>query len=82
MELALRRIPVPHLLAMFSRLLFDLRNNRSGFPDLITFPADAGYTMVEVKGPGDQLQNNQKRWIKAFTANLIPFKLARVEWVV
>jgi hypothetical protein len=81
MELALRRIPVAHLLAMFSRLMFDLRNNRSGFPDLITFPVDAGYCMVEVKGPGDQLQNNQKRWIKAFTANLIPFKLARVEWV-
>lgn len=89
MELALTRIPLSHLLAMFSRMLFDLRNNRSGFPDLITFPAKAGegdacrgeYSMVEVKGPGDQLQPNQRRWIKAFTANRIPFKLARVKWV-
>jgi len=84
LELALDCIPVTHLLAMFRRLLFDLRNNRSGFPDLICFNRDREsqnrYLMVEVKGPGDQLQNNQKRWIKAFTAQRIPFQLARVIW--
>jgi hypothetical protein len=37
--------------------------------------------MVEVKGPGDKLQNNQKRWIKTFSSNEIPFQLAHVSWV-
>jgi hypothetical protein len=85
MELALRHIPLDHLLVMFSRMIFDLRKNRSGFPDLIAFrqekSTDYSYEMVEVKGPNDQLQLNQKRWIKTFTAAGIPFKLAKLSWV-
>jgi len=88
LDLALTRIPGRDLLAMFSRMLFDLRSNCSGFPDLINFPNKCGcespndrnYEMVEVKGPGDKLQLNQKRWIKAFSSNHIPFKLVSVEW--
>lgn len=88
LDIALTRIPGRHIMAMFSRLLFDLRSNRSGFPDLIYFPeigdnqcgSSGTYQMIEVKGPGDQLQHNQKRWIKAFAENDIPFKLAKVKW--
>ena len=85
LELALTCIPYTDLLVIFRRLLFDLRNNRSGFPDLICFNCDEknghSYLMVEVKGPGDKLQNNQKRWIKTFSSNEIPFQLAHVSWV-
>ena len=79
-ELALQRIPHPHWLAIFNRILFDLRNNRSGFPDLIVFPADGDYLLVEVKGPGDTLQKNQQRWMQYFSEHDIPHMLARVSW--
>ncbi len=39
--------------------------NRAGLPDLIQFwPAQRRYRMVEVKGPGDRLQDNQLRWLQ------------------
>jgi hypothetical protein len=38
---------------------------RAGFPDLIQFwPHEARYRMVEVKGPGDRLQDNQRRFLE------------------
>jgi hypothetical protein len=41
-----------------------VKDNRTGFPDLIQFwPAERRYDMIEVKGPGDRLQDNQLRWI-------------------
>ncbi|MCP4488952.1 MAG: VRR-NUC domain-containing protein [Gammaproteobacteria bacterium] len=79
-ELALQRINYKHWMAIFERILRDLRNNRSGFPDLILFPADAGYRLIEVKGPGDRLQNNQQRWMAFFAEHDIPHALARVSW--
>ncbi|MCP4433787.1 MAG: VRR-NUC domain-containing protein, partial [Gammaproteobacteria bacterium] len=81
-ELALQRIPHDHWLKIFERLLTDLRNNRSGFPDLIVFPPENGYLLVEVKGPGDSLQKNQQRWMQYFAENNIPHLLARVNWRV
>jgi len=80
LEFALCRIPNQPVIHMFRRMLRDLRNNRSGFPDLVSFPDRGGYELIEVKGPGDQLQLNQKRWIKAFNEYQVPFSLARVEW--
>lgn len=79
-ELALQRISFAHWISIFERLLRDIRNNRSGFPDLILFPADGGYELVEVKGPGDSLQKNQKRWMAYFSQKGIPHSVARVSW--
>lgn len=79
-QLALQRIPHAHWLKIFQRLLLDLRNNRSGFPDLIVFPVDGDYLLVEVKGPGDTLQKNQRRWMQYFDQNNIPHCVARVNW--
>lgn len=79
-ELALKRIDFSHWMAIFDRLLQDLRNNRSGFPDLILFPAQHGYELIEVKGPGDTLQKNQKRWMAYFSQREIPHSVARVSW--
>ena len=79
-ELALQRIEFSHWIAIFQRILKDLRNNRSGFPDLVLFPAQGGYELIEVKGPGDTLQKNQKRWMAYFAQNNIPHSIAQVSW--
>ena len=79
-RLALERIEHTHWRSVFERILQDLRNNRAGFPDLVHFPAEGGYCLVEVKGPGDSLQRNQQRWMQHFEAQGIPHCLARVSW--
>ncbi len=79
-ELALQRIDFDHWLAIFNRILKDLRNNRAGFPDLILFPPDKGYVLIEVKGPGDKLQKNQQRWMQYFDQHDIPHQVAQVSW--
>lgn len=79
LELALDKIPVDHYIAIFSRMLQDLKNNTSGFPDLVLFNND-GYELVEIKGPGDKIQKNQERWFRYFHANGIPANLTHVEW--
>jgi len=79
-RLALERIDYLHWRAVFDRILRDLRNNRSGFPDLAHFPPAGGYRLIEVKGPGDSLQKNQQRWMQYFQQHGIPHQLARVTW--
>ena len=79
-QLALERIDHAHWCAIFERILQDLRNNRSGFPDLVYFPGSGGYCLVEVKGPGDSLQKNQQRWMQYFQAHGIVHRLDRVSW--
>ncbi|PXB94087.1 nuclease, partial [Pseudomonas aeruginosa] len=65
LEQALDCLPAAHLRAWFERLLEDIPGNRAGLPDLIQFwPAQRRYRMVEVKGPGDRLQDNQLRWLQ------------------
>lgn len=80
-ESAVRVIPAAHLLAVFERLLFDPRENRRGFPDLIALGPKAGdYRLIEVKAPGDALQDSQKRWLRFFARQGIPAEVARVRW--
>jgi len=79
-ETSLSRIPTLDLRLIFERLLLDLQNNRSGFPDLIVFPADDEYCLIEIKGPGDKLQNNQKRWFRFFKDSGIPAKILNIIW--
>lgn len=81
LALALALIPREKLIAIWRRILFDPKANRSGFPDLIALDPDRGYRMIEVKGPGDQLQQNQKRWLRFFAEQDIPFSVLRVEWL-
>ncbi len=78
---ALQVVPREHLFAIWERQLFDPRENRNGFPDLIALGEKPGeYRMIEVKGPGDRLQDNQKRWLRYFAANGIPASVAWVKW--
>ena len=78
---ALDCIPGAHLRAFFERLLLDLRENRSGLPDLIQFwVPEKRYRMIEVKGPGDRLQDNQQRWMQFCLENRFPVAVCHVRW--
>jgi hypothetical protein len=79
LEQAIKAIPVNHLVKIFERLLVDIKNNRSGFPDLILF-LDGGYKLVEIKGPGDRLQKNQARWFRYFYQQGIPAEVVDVTY--
>lgn len=82
LELALQCIAAAHLRACFTRLLRDLKANRAGMPDLIQFyPQEQRYRMIEVKGPGDRLQDNQKRWLSFAAEHGIAVEVCYVRWV-
>nr|WP_319556481.1 VRR-NUC domain-containing protein [uncultured Vibrio sp.] len=76
-ELALTTIPTSMLIALFEIQLSDLKLYRNGMPDLIAFK-DEQFEWIEVKGPGDKLQDNQWRWIKEFHRLNVPFSVCYV----
>ena len=81
LEQALAHVPAAHLKACFERLLQDIRANRAGMPDLIQFwPHEGRYRMVEVKGPGDRLQDNQLRWLEFCHEHGLPVAVCHVRW--
>jgi len=81
LTLALQCIPASHLRLCFERLLDDLKENTTGMPDLIQFwPAERRYRLIEVKGPGDRLKDNQRRWLKYFARHAIPAVVCQVRW--
>ncbi|NWC08475.1 VRR-NUC domain-containing protein [Pseudomonas agarici] len=81
LEQALECLPAVHLKHWFERLLLDIKANRSGMPDLIQFwPARKTYRMIEVKGPGDRLQDNQLRWLEFCHQHQMPVAVCHVQW--
>lgn len=81
LELALACLPAAHLKKWFERILHDIQRNRSGLPDLIQFfPNEQRYRMIEVKGPGDRLQDNQIRWLDYCAAHDMPVTVCYVQW--
>ena len=85
LELALHCIPAAHLRLFFERLLQAPVAHRSGLPDLVRFwptrPAEQRYELVEVKGPGDKLQDNQIRWLQYCHAHGLPASVCHVRWL-
>lgn len=78
---ALECIPAEHLALCFQRFLQDLKANCAGLPDLIQFwPDERRYHLLEVKGPGDRLQDNQKRWLAFFRQHQMPVSVCYVRW--
>jgi hypothetical protein len=81
LNLALSCFPSKHLQVCFARMLADIRANRCGLPDLVQFwPAERRYRLIEVKGPGDRLQDNQARWLTFFASQAIPVSVCHVSW--
>ncbi|MGV3742657.1 MAG: VRR-NUC domain-containing protein [Burkholderiaceae bacterium] len=81
LDLALECIPPAHLRHWFLRILQDIKANRNGFPDLIQFwPQESRYRMIEVKAPGDRLQDNQLRMLDFASRHDMPVSVCYVEW--
>ena len=81
LEQALDCLPPAHLKQCFLRLLEDIQANRAGMPDLIQFwPQEKRYRMIEVKGPGDRLQDNQLRWLEFCANHGLPVDVCHVQW--
>ncbi|APF01623.1 nuclease [Pseudomonas putida] len=81
LQQALACLPAAQLKQCFLRLLQDIRSNRAGMPDLIQFWPEQGlYRMVEVKGPGDRLQDNQLRWLEFCRQHGLPVAVCHVRW--
>ena len=81
LSLALACIPAQHLERCFEHIVEDIRANSTGLPDLIQFfPLERRYVMIEVKGPGDRLQDNQRRWIAHCHRSGIPITVAHATW--
>ena len=78
-RLSVERIPVSAWQGMFRFLVKDLRQHKAGLPDLIRFPKNEGFELLEVKGPGDTLQKNQKVWFAEFERSGIPARVIRVK---
>lgn len=78
---ALACIPAAHLKLWFEWMLCDMRAHRAGFPDLVQFfPQSQAYRLIEVKAPGDRLQDNQRSCIEFMLAHGMPVSVCRVQW--
>jgi hypothetical protein len=81
LALALECVPREHLRLCFERILANIRVNTAGLPDLIQFwPGQRRYRLIEVKGPGDRLQDNQTRWLTFCASRGIPVSVCHVSW--
>ncbi|MEL0606884.1 VRR-NUC domain-containing protein [Vibrio echinoideorum] len=76
-EQSMNSVPSALLVELFKVILSDLKLFRTGMPDLIAFKDDQ-FHWIEVKGPGDKLQDNQWRWIKEFARLEVPFSVCYV----
>ena len=75
LTLAFERISDAHWQAIFERMFGDLKRRKTGLPDLIWFDDSDGFELIEIKGPGDTLQGNQKSWLGFFEQQGIPAKV-------
>ncbi len=81
LERALLCFPASHLRLWFEWIVRDVMQNRAGFPDLVQFwPNERRYRMVEIKGPGDRLQDNQRRFLEFCGERGMPVAVCRVKW--
>jgi len=81
LECALRCFPASHLRLWLEWIVRDVVENRAGFPDLVQFwPDEQRYRMVEIKGPGDRLQDNQRRFLEFCRQHEMPVFVCRVRW--
>lgn len=81
LECALSCFPAAHLRLWFDWIARDVRTNRAGFPDLVQFwPQQQRYRLIEVKGPGDRIQDNQRRLLEYCVHHQMPVSVCHVQW--
>ncbi len=59
-------------------LAMDHQTYRSGFPDLSLWKLPDQVMIIEVKGPGDRLQNHQKVWLETLHRIGVDTRVCRV----
>jgi len=80
--LACECIPAPHLVLWFQWIVRDIKAHTAGFPDLVQFwPRERRYRLIEVKGPGDRLQDNQVACLGYMLQHDMPVSVCRVQWL-
>jgi hypothetical protein len=80
--MAFECIPAQHLALWFQWMVRDIRTNKAGFPDLVQFwPRERRYRLIEVKGPGDRLQDNQISCLGYMLEHAMPVSVCRVRWL-
>jgi hypothetical protein len=80
--LACECIPAPHLALWFQWIVRDIKAHKAGFPDLVQFwPREHRYRLIEVKGPGDRLQDNQVACLGYMLQHDMPVSVCRVRWL-
>ncbi|MCY3540829.1 MAG: VRR-NUC domain-containing protein, partial [Gammaproteobacteria bacterium] len=62
-------------------MLPDLRQMRSGFPDLFVVMPDDTFEFIEVKGPTDQVRPNQHIWLQALASMELPVSVLKYKAV-
>ncbi len=79
---ALDCFPAAHLRLWFEWMVREIQDNRAGFPDLVQFwPQVRQYRMIEVKGPGDRVQDNQRRFLEYCVSHQMPVAVCYVRWI-
>lgn len=72
-------MPMWQMLAIADHVAHNTREARSGFPDLTVIHGPGNIEFVEVKGPGDQLQPNQRVWLRVLDASNVPHRVLRLK---
>lgn len=72
-------MPLADIRRLSRFMLHNLSERRSGLPDLFVAEPDGGYRLIEVKGPGDQLQPGQRVWLKHLHQLQIPSCVLRLK---
>jgi hypothetical protein len=78
---ALDCFPATHLRYWFEWILRNVEDNRTGFPDLVQFwPEQRSYRLIEVKGPRDRVQDNQRRLLEYCVLHEMPVVVCYARW--
>ncbi len=74
----LEAMPVRVIRLLCQFLIRNLADYRSGFPDLFICYGRGDFEFIEVKGPGDQLQPQQRAWFRVFDELKLPARVAKL----
>ena len=75
----LSAIPFAQLQQLSQFLIRNLTEYRRGFPDLFICYATGAVEFVEVKGPSDQLQPQQRAWFEEFNRMEVPARVVKLQ---
>ena len=79
LELWLSSIPAQVIRVLCAFLLRNLNDYRTGFPDLFLCYAPGEFEFIEVKGPGDQLQPQQRAWFQILMQLELPARVVKLQ---